>query len=358
MDCSTVASTEVILGKADLAGSKPSKQSTGPAKRWKLTRLAFRKLRKGSLKRQDGQPTLRPRWETPGAASEFPSDLDLVDEEEQGTVSLPEEERILPSAPPLPPMEGDESRLDGTIARLRGQAPHQVRLYVAILARMRRNLTPSTRACMIKALGWHLGPAHETGGATPREHEPEPAWLLHGTGWVMNKLATMRRHAQQVQEEQIAAVQERLALLDDSLATAEEFLEDERKAGLRTWVKAVEQQLPVVAAQLGLLWKTVTGMGRPMPSDMQLTATGDGMTVEEHVATAETHLCYAEGHLQPTKEHLADGEVHLKLVRAHLATIELSEEVEMCQAGAVPPPAEETPLPQAEVALPPQEGSR
>jgi hypothetical protein len=87
-------------GKADLAGSKPSKQSTGPAKRWKLTRLAFRELRKGLLKRQDGQPTSRPRWETPGAASEFPSDPDLVDEEEQDTVSPPEEETILPSAPP------------------------------------------------------------------------------------------------------------------------------------------------------------------------------------------------------------------------------------------------------------------
>jgi hypothetical protein len=105
-------------------------------------------------------------------------------------------------------MEDDESSLEETIARLRGQALHQVRQYVAILARMRRTLTPSTRARMIKVLGWHLGPAHETGGATPREHEPEPAWLLHGTGWVMNKLATLRRHEQQVQEEQIAAVQD------------------------------------------------------------------------------------------------------------------------------------------------------
>ncbi len=84
----------------------------------------------------------------------------------------------------------------------------------------------------------------------------------------------------------------------------------------------VEQRLPVIAAQLGLLWKTVAGMGRPMSSDMQLTATRSEMTMEEHVASTETHLWYAEGHLQPSDEHLADEEVHLKLVRAHLAALE------------------------------------
>ncbi len=118
---------------------------------------------------------------------------------------------------------------------------------------MRRDLTPSTRARIIKALGWHLVPAHETDKAGLREHETELAWLLDGTGWVMNKLAAVRRLAQQAQEDQMAAVQERLASLDVSLATMEVYLKEERKAGLRIRVKAVEQQLLVIADQLGLL---------------------------------------------------------------------------------------------------------
>ncbi len=53
---------------------------------------------------------------------------------------------------------------------------------------------------------------------------PEPAWLLNGTGWIMNRLATIRMHKQQVREEQFAAVQERLAMLDDGLVAAEACL--------------------------------------------------------------------------------------------------------------------------------------
>jgi hypothetical protein len=48
---------------------------------------------------------------------------------------------------------------------------------------------------MIKALGWHLGPTHETGGAALRGYETELAWLIDGTGWIMNKLASVRRLA-------------------------------------------------------------------------------------------------------------------------------------------------------------------
>ncbi len=79
--------------------------------------------------------------------------------------------------------------------------------------------------------------------------------------------------------------------------------------------KVIEQRLPVIAAQLCVLWNEVTGSSRPMPSEIQLTSTGTEMTTEEHVATAETHLQYAEGHLQPSEEHLADAEVHLKLAQ-------------------------------------------
>ncbi len=38
-----------------------------------------------------------------------------------------------------------------------------MRRYVAVLARMRRDLTPSARTHMIKELGWHLESNRETG---------------------------------------------------------------------------------------------------------------------------------------------------------------------------------------------------
>ncbi len=43
---------------------------------------------------------------------------------------------------------------------------------------------------------------------------------------------------------------------------------------MQAQIKVVKQRLPVIAAQLGLLWKTMAGMGRPMSTEMQLTATG------------------------------------------------------------------------------------
>ncbi len=102
----------------------------------------------------------------------------------------------------------------------------------------------------------------------------------------------------------------------------------------------IEQLLLVIAAQLGILWNEVTGSGRPVPSEIQLTSTGTGMTTEEHMATAETHLRYAEGHLQPSEEHLANAEVHLKLVKAHLAAREMARPAEAGspEAAILPPP--------------------
>ncbi len=105
----------------------------------------------------------------PEAASVFPPDLNPADEEGQNPATLPEEGATLPSAPSL---EEDDLRLNEMIAGLRGRALHQVRQYVAVLARMRRDLTPSARIHMIKTLGWHLGPAHETGGVVHGEREP------------------------------------------------------------------------------------------------------------------------------------------------------------------------------------------
>jgi hypothetical protein len=100
----------------------------------------------------------------------------------------------LPSAPPL---EEDDVELEDMIAGLRGQALQQVRRYVAVLARMRRDLTPSARTHMIKELGWHLKSNRETGGAGRDGSKPQPTWLLEGTGWVMSKLATIREQKHQ-----------------------------------------------------------------------------------------------------------------------------------------------------------------
>ncbi len=113
-----------------------------------------------------------------------------------------------------------------------------------------------------------------------------------------------------------------------------------RAVELEEQAKVIERLLPFVTAQLGILWNEVTGSGRPMPSEIQLTSTGTGMTAEEHVVTAETHLRYAKGHLQPSEEHLADAEVHLKLVKAHLAALEVAEpaEADSPEAVVLPPP--------------------
>jgi hypothetical protein len=37
--------------------------------------------------------------------------------------------------------------------------------------------------------------------------------LLNGTGWIMNRLATIKEQKQKAREERFAAVQERLAML-------------------------------------------------------------------------------------------------------------------------------------------------
>ncbi len=86
--------------------------------------------------------------------------------------------------------------LKRVVAGLRGQAMQQVRRLVAVLARMRKDLTPSARAHMVKVLGWRLGPSHETGGADGGSSESEPTWLLEGTGWIMSRLATWEREHQ------------------------------------------------------------------------------------------------------------------------------------------------------------------
>jgi hypothetical protein len=155
----------------------------------------------------------------------------------------------------------------------------------------------------------------------------------------MNKLDDWQRTCED-HEERFRAVREEMATLDDGLACAEERLAAKRAAKLEERAKEVEQGLPVITAQLGMLWNKVTGSGRPVPSEIQLTLTGTKMTTEEHVVTAETYLRYAEGHLQPSEEYLADAEVHLKLVKAHLAALDVVEldEASPLETATPPPP--------------------
>jgi hypothetical protein len=86
--------------------------------------------------------------------------------------------------------------IERVVAGLRGQAMQQVRRFLAMLARMRKDLTPVARADMIKELGWHLGPNHESGGAGGNCRGPEPTWLLEGTSRIMSGLAYVEQQHQ------------------------------------------------------------------------------------------------------------------------------------------------------------------
>ncbi len=233
--------------------------------------------------------------------------------------------------------------IKGMVAGLRGRAMQQVRRFVAVLPRMRKDLTSSARAHMIKELGWHLGSNHETGGASGGGGESEPTWLLEGTGWIMSRLATIWEQKHEAQVERFKAMREKMAMLDDGLACTEERLAVKRAADLKERANEIERRLPIIAARLGILWSEVMGSSRPVPSEMQLTTNGAEMNAEEHVVTTETHLRYAEGRLQPSEEHLADEEVHLKLVKAHLAVLEAVEPAEADSLAAASPPSPEPP---------------
>jgi hypothetical protein len=158
----------------------------------------------------------------------------------------------------------------------------QVRRFLTMLARMRKDLSPSTRIEVIRELGWHLGSGRESGGAGGSNRGPEPTLLLEGTSRIMNKLDDWQWTCED-HEERYRAVREEMATLDDGLARSEERLAAKRAAELEERAKEVEQRLSVIKAWLGILWNEVTGSGRPVPSEIQLTSTGTEMTTEEHV---------------------------------------------------------------------------
>ncbi len=72
------------------------------------------------------------------------------------------EEEITPSAPLLEEIE----EVGRVVAGLRGRAMQQVRRFLIMLARLRKDLSPSTRIEVIRELGWRLGFSHESGGAS------------------------------------------------------------------------------------------------------------------------------------------------------------------------------------------------
>jgi hypothetical protein len=208
-----------------------------------------------------------------------------------------------------------------------------------MLAQMRKDLSPSARVEAIRELGWRLGSSREVGRAGEDDHGPELTQPSGENSQIMKCLEDWRR-IHEDGEERSGAAREEMVTPDDGLACAEEQLAAKRAAELEEQAQVIERLLPVIAAQLGILWNEVTGSGRPMPSEIQLTSTGTEMTTEEHVVTAETHLRYAKGHLQPSEEHLADAEFHLKLVKAHLAALEVAGPAEtgFPEAAVLPPP--------------------
>jgi hypothetical protein len=205
---------------------------------------------------------------------------------------------------------------------------------------MRKDLSSSARIEAIRELGWRLRSSREAGKAGEDDRGPEPAQPSKGGGRLTKYLEDWRRICEEG-EERSGAAREEVVTPDGDSACAEKRLAATRAAELEERVKVIERLLPVIPAQLSVPWNEVTGSGRPMPSEIQLTSTGtEMMTMEEHVVTAETNLRYAKGHLQPSEEHLADAEVHLKLVKAHLAALEVAEPTETDSPGAAvsPPP--------------------
>jgi len=106
-------------------------------------------------------------------------------------------------ATPSPPLLEEIEEIGRVVAGLRGQAMQQVRRFLVMLARMRKDLSPSARIEVIRELGWRLG--CESGGAGRSDHEPEPTWPPEGTSRVMNYLETWRQTYEDKKERRRAA---------------------------------------------------------------------------------------------------------------------------------------------------------
>ncbi len=194
-------------------------------------------------------------WDSSGVDSGFvkPSSLDTQGEN-------------IPSAPPLEEIED----IGRAVVGLSGRAMRQVRKLLTVLAQMRKDLPPSARSEAVRGLGWRLGSSRKARRASEGDSGPEPTQAPGGGDQIMKYLGDWRRMYEEGEERREAASSE-AAKQDDNLACAEERLAAKRAAELEKRAKVIGQQLPVIAAQLGILWNEVTGSSRPMPSEIQLT---------------------------------------------------------------------------------------
>jgi hypothetical protein len=121
-------------------------------------------------------------------------------------------------------------------------------------------------------------------------HEPESTQPSEEGGRIMKYLEDWQRMYEDGKERRGAAGEE-MVTPDDGLACAEEQLATKRAAELEERAKVIERLLPVIPAQLGILWNEVTGSGQSMPSEIQLTSTGTEMTTEEPICDTQKGTC-------------------------------------------------------------------
>jgi hypothetical protein len=161
------------------------------------------------------------------------------------------EGEITPSAPLLDLEEIED--IGRVVAGLSGRAMRQVRKLLTMLAQMRKDLSPSARIEAVRELGWRLGSSREAREAGEDNHGPKPMQLSGEDGRLMKYLEDWQRICEDG-EERRGAAREEVNTPDNSLACAEEWLAARRAAELQERVKVIERLLPVIAAQLGILW--------------------------------------------------------------------------------------------------------
>ena len=153
---------------------------------------------------------------------------------------------------------------------LSGRARWQVRKLLAMLTRMRKNLPPSARVEAVRRLGWRLGPGIEAGGTTAEGASPRSVQASEGGDQIKKFLEEWQQKYRE-SEERYRAERDEAFRSEDEVTRAEERLAAERADELKKRAETIEQRLPLVTAQLGVLWSEATGSSRPTPSEIRLT---------------------------------------------------------------------------------------
>jgi hypothetical protein len=143
------------------------------------------------------------------------------------------------------------------VTGLSGRARWQVRKLLAVLTRMRKNLPPSARVEAVRRLGCRLGPGIEASGTTTEEAGPRPVQTTEGGDQIRKFLEEWQQKYREI-EERYRAERDEAFRSEDEVTRAEERLAAERAAELKKRAKTIEQQLPLVTAQLGVLWSEAT----------------------------------------------------------------------------------------------------